>query len=255
MKTLPTLLIAFAIAFVLVPTGAASASAGALHVLIAYSDGAHTEDGIKSQIAAQPHVAVVDTMNAASTTPSLDTLDSYDVVVTFSNTVYADPGTLGDRLATYADMGGRVVEFGFDWNSRAQNRLGGRWASGGYSPYSPATETLNAGGTLASHDASSPLLAGVSSLGTDTHENPQPAPGAVEVARWRDGQSAAAFKGRAVGVNACVADGCDPFHGRLRANRDECAADRSGRSVVRAGYDMQGVVHAAADRRRYWKFV
>jgi uncharacterized repeat protein (TIGR01451 family) len=196
----------------LIPAGSASASDGALRVLIAYSDGAHTEATLQNQIAAQPGVTTVDTLDAGSTTPSLTTIRSYDLVVTFSNTDYANPTMLGGELATYADQGGVVVEFAFDWSSRVERRLGGRWATGGYSPFTEATAVLDAA-TLGTHEASSPLLAGVTALGTRNHQNPGIAPGAVEVAKWTDGQSAVAFKGHAVGVNACVADGCSEFSG------------------------------------------
>jgi uncharacterized repeat protein (TIGR01451 family) len=207
------LVLAIALACALIPAGTASASSGALRVLIAYSDGTHTETNFKNQIAALPGVAAADTVNAGAATPSLPELQAYDVVVTFSNTDYANSTTLGNNLASYADMGGVVVEFAFDWAGRVQRQLGGRWSTGGYSPYNVATAVINPGGALGAHEASSPLLAGVTGLVTTAHQNPPLAPGAAEVAKWSDGESAIAFKGRAVGVNACVADGCDPFSG------------------------------------------
>src|SRR5689334_5741844 len=137
MTSTRSLLLVLAIALVcaLTPTGTASASSGALRVLIAYSDGAHTEQSLKNEIAAQPGVALVDTLDAGSTTPSLTTVRSYDLVITFSNTDYANATMLGDELATYADQGGVVVELAFDWSSKAERRLGGRWATAGYSAY------------------------------------------------------------------------------------------------------------------------
>src|SRR3954454_1880666 len=207
------LVLAIALACAVIPAGTASASDGALRVLIAYSDGAHTEQALKNEIATQPGVATVDTLDAGTTTPSLTTVRSYDVVLAFSNTDYANSTMLGDELATYADQGGVVIEFAFDWDGRAERRLGGRWATAGYSPYNVATAVINTGGTLGTHEASSPLLRGVTALGTDAHQNPAGATGAVEVAKWADGQSAIAFKGHAVGVNACVADGCSAFSG------------------------------------------
>src|SRR4051794_37887538 len=124
------LVLAIALACALIPAGTASASDGALRVLIAYSDGAHTEQSLKNEIAAQPGVATVDTLDAGTTTPSLTTVRSYDVVLAFSNTDYANSTMLGDELATYADQGGVVIEFAFDWP-------GGRrdgWAAAGRPP-------------------------------------------------------------------------------------------------------------------------
>jgi uncharacterized repeat protein (TIGR01451 family) len=213
MKYLPILLIAAAMLFAVAPS-TAGVSPGALRLLIVYSDGGHTEANLKSQLAAQPGVATVDTFNAGIATPGVDTLSAYDAVVSFSNTDYTNPKVLGDNMASYADQGGVVVEFAFNWFNRAQRQLGGRWATGGYSAYDgPAATVIQNGATFGRHEASSPLLAGVNALGTETHQDVGVAPRAVGVAKWSDGQSAIAFKGRAVGVNACVADGCNEFSG------------------------------------------
>jgi uncharacterized repeat protein (TIGR01451 family) len=192
----------------------ASASPGALKVLIAYSDGGHTEATLKNQIAAQPGVAGVDTVDAGAATPSVQTLEGYDLVLTFSNTDYANAAVLGDNVATYADHGGIVMEFAFNWFNRAQSRLGGRWTTGTYSAFDgPAANVIKNGATLGTREESSPLLAGVAALGFETHQDVGLAPGAVEVAKWTDGQSAIASKGNAIGVNACIADGCTEFTG------------------------------------------
>jgi uncharacterized repeat protein (TIGR01451 family) len=190
------------------PAASASASPGALKVLIVYSDGGNSQEQFRGRIAALPGVASVDLVDAGATTPTLPALQAYDVVVAYSNTDYKDSATLGNNVAGFADGGGTVVEFAFDWNSRAQRRLGGRWATGGYSAYNVASTALNGPTTLGVHDASAPLLSGVTALGAGLHENQTVAAGAVEVAKWDDGQSAVAFKGRAVGVNACIVDGC-----------------------------------------------
>src|SRR6476469_4503447 len=79
-------------------TGTASASSGALKILISYSDGAHTEKTLKDQLAALPGVATVDTVDAGAATPALPTLQGYDIVLTFSSTDYATSDTLGANL-------------------------------------------------------------------------------------------------------------------------------------------------------------
>src|SRR3954466_2692412 len=143
---LVVLAIAFSCAFL--PADSASASSGALRVLIAYSDGANPVTDLRDQIAALPGVAAVDPLDAGTTTPSLTTTRSYDIVLTFSNTDYANSTMLGEELATYADQGGVVVEFAFDWDGRAERRLGGRWATAGYSPYNPSTAAVFADTSL-----------------------------------------------------------------------------------------------------------
>src|SRR4051812_50056382 len=108
------LVLAIALACALIPAGTASASDGALRVLIAYSDGAHTEQALKNEIAAQPGVATVDTLDAGTTTPSLTTVRSYDVVLAFSNTDYPNARRPAAEPAPYARQGGVGCEFPSD---------------------------------------------------------------------------------------------------------------------------------------------
>src|SRR4051795_5867940 len=136
------LVLAIAIVSALASAGSASASSGALRVLIAYSDGGNPVTDLRDQVAAIPGVAAVDPLDAGTTTPSLTTIRSYDVVLAFSNTDYANSTMLGEELATYADQGGVLIEFAFDWAGRAERRLSGRWATDGYSPYHVAPAAI-----------------------------------------------------------------------------------------------------------------
>jgi hypothetical protein len=196
--------------------GQASASPGALKILIVYSDGSHTEDKIRNKLLAEPGVAAVDRFDAGAATPTLAALQTYDVVIPYSSTDFADSTLLGSRLADFADAGGVVIEFDFVWTTRAQRQLLGRWSTDGYSPYTVgASASQFPPVTLGVHDAASPLLSGVTNLDTEYKMPTGLAPGAVEVAKWSDGNSAVAFKGRAVGVNTCVADGCSGATGQF----------------------------------------
>ena len=158
---------------------------------------------LQGQIAALPGVASVDTFDNFASTPSDATLDQYDVVVTTDNFPPADAVALGNNLADYEDQGGVVVATEFFWQSGAE-AAAGRWLTGGYSPYHVGSSNEDATVTLGAHDATSPLLQGVSSLTDYYHQNPALAAGATEVAKWSDGFSAVAFKGNAVGINAYV---------------------------------------------------
>jgi hypothetical protein len=183
----------------------AAASPGALKVLITYSEGGGTPPAkLQGQIAALPGVASVDTFDNSAATPSDATLDQYDVVVvTDSTTGPVDPVALGNNLADYEDQGGVVVATEFFWQNSG-DAAAGRWLTGGYSPYQIGTSGEFATVTLGTHDATSPLLEGVSTLSDYYHENPALAVGATEIAKWSDGFSAVAFKGNAVGINAYV---------------------------------------------------
>ena len=52
---------------------------------------------------------VVDLFDASDSTPAVADLARYDVALVYSNMVFADPVALGNNLADYFDLGGRVV--------------------------------------------------------------------------------------------------------------------------------------------------
>jgi hypothetical protein len=174
-------------------------------------DGGCTGDtGVADQLAGMPGVTRVDSFNASVGTPTAAQLDPYDEVVALSDCNGFQDGTaLGDNLADYADHGGVVVEYAFTNEPGAPDELMGRWQSGGHSPYVPGNNVDN-NVTLGTFDASSPLMAGVSTLtSTGCNTDPTLAPGATRVAMWDTGQEAIAFKGQAMGVTASIDDsGC-----------------------------------------------
>jgi hypothetical protein len=187
----------------------AAANPGAYTVVFLNGvDGCDGDTGLQTQLAAQPGVGKVDAFNASIDTPSVALLDQYDMAVVISDCDgLSDGEALGNNLADYEDHGGVVVEYTFGMQGGGPPfEITGRWMTGGYSPYiSGGNQDNNV--TLGTHDASSPLMAGVSTLisgGCNT--NPSLAPGASRVALWDSGQEAIALKGQAVAVNAGVDD-------------------------------------------------
>jgi hypothetical protein len=87
----------------------------AFHVLIAYSDEKVQPVMLHDQIAAESGVVAVDYFDAQAGTPTLAQLQPYQIVVAFSDSPYFDPVGMGNVLADYADGGGIVVGFNFDW--------------------------------------------------------------------------------------------------------------------------------------------
>ena len=80
---------------------------GGYHVLIACAD-----DGpgpLPALLPSYPDISVVDVMDIRSSGPTLSTLLTYDVVITWSNYVYYNATGWGDLLADYVDAGGRVI--------------------------------------------------------------------------------------------------------------------------------------------------
>ena len=131
------------------------AACNTYRVLIAYSESSVAPSTLRSQILAEPGVAAVDLFDARVATPTLAQLSSYDVVVAFSNTAYADPTAMGDVLADYADTGGLVVGFNFNWHAAPFN-LAGRWITGGYTPFNAAAPNLFTDSTLGTFPALHP---------------------------------------------------------------------------------------------------
>src|SRR6266478_4236440 len=110
------------------PTATPTATAGpcTFQVLIVSSDVGVQPVTLHDQIAAEPGVTAVDYFDAEFATPTLGQLQPYNIVVAFSNSPYADPIAMGDVLADYADTGGIVVAFNFDWYGPPFG-LDGRW--------------------------------------------------------------------------------------------------------------------------------
>lgn len=195
----------------------AAASPGAYQVLFlnAVGGGCTSDTHVQTGLAAMSHVAKVDPFDASAGTPSVAQLEAYDMVVAHSDCDgYADPAGIGNNLADYANHGGVVVEFAYSMENFIGDQLAGRWQSEGHSPYLPG-DNVNHNVTLGSFDATSPLMAGVTTL-TSPNCNVAPtlAPGATRVAQWNNGQEAVAFKGKVMGVTASIDDsGCLPAGG------------------------------------------
>jgi hypothetical protein len=184
------------------------AGASAYKVLFAKAEaGCEGDTTLQTQLAAMPGVAKVDLFDASARTPTVAQLDPYDLVVTMSDCdAYIDPTAIGNNLADYADHGGVVVEYAYAMHINPSFALGGRWVSGGYSPYLGGSAVNNTV-TLGMFDAGSPLMAGVNSLTSGCNTAPTLAPGASRIAQWDNSQEAVALKGLAVAVTTAIDDG------------------------------------------------
>jgi len=144
-----------------------------------------------------------DTTSGTSAVPTLSQLSAYDVVIVATNSPLQDGVLLGDRLADYMDMGGRVIVTMSSWIPGWS--LGGRFASGGYFPFVVA-DTRNSGPfSLGSFDGDHPIMNGVTALGGLFRSSPAVVDGTYVVARWNDDKPLIAVKGSVVGINALPA--------------------------------------------------
>ena len=196
-------------------------------MLIAYADIGGPPTTLQNQILAEPGVIAVDLFDAFSGTPTLAQLQQYNIVVPFSNNVYADPVGMGNVLADYADTGGVVVGLNFDWFGPPFG-LDGRWMTGGYTPFNigPTNFTNSCLGT---YDTNHPLMQGISagSLCAFFRHTLTLSPGAVSVALYQDNQQLCAYKinngHTGVGINAYLGANPENFSGLF------------GRVIVNAG--------------------
>ena len=111
------------------PTASPTCTPSSFNVLIVFSDLGVPPVMLHDQIAAESGVVAVDYFDAQFNTPTLAQLTPYNIVVAFSNSSYADATAMGNVLADYADTGGVVVGFNFDWFGPPFG-LEGRWQTG-----------------------------------------------------------------------------------------------------------------------------
>jgi hypothetical protein len=198
------------------------------NVLIVSSDVDVNPVMLHDQIAAEPDVVAVDYFDALNGTPTLAQLQPYNIVVSFSNSAYFDPVAMGDVLADYADTGGTVVGFMFNWFGPPFD-LEGRWQTDGYSPFVDGVGSNFGTNCLGTYDMTHPLMQGISagSLCSGYWGTLALTPGAVSVAEYQDGEHLCAYQVHnghtGVGINAYVGDFADSWSGPF------------GRVVVNAG--------------------
>src|SRR5207248_2992499 len=155
-----------------------------------------------------------------------------NIVVSFSNSPYFDPVGMGNVLADYADAGGTVVAFDFDWFGPPFG-LDGRWITDGYTPFVAGGPTNFTNNCLGMYDNTHPLMQGISpdSLCAFFRHTLTLTAGAVSVAEYQDAQHLCAYNVHnghtGVGINAYVGDSTGPGNW----------SGPFGRVVVNAGSD------------------
>jgi hypothetical protein len=197
-------------------------------VLIAYADIGGPPSTLQSQILAESGVTAVDLFDAFSGTPTLAQLQQYNIVVAFSDNAYNDAVAMGNVLADYADTGGIVVGLNFDWYGPPFG-LGGRWMTGGYTPFNSPAPTNFTSSCLGTYNMAHPLMQNISpgSLCAFFRHTLTLSAGAVSVAMYQDNQQLCAYKTNnghtGVGINAYLGENPMNFSGLF------------GRVIVNAG--------------------
>lgn len=214
--TLATLLVA-CVAVVLSVTGAFAGSSMP-KVMICGANPTWNMD-VKARLDATGRFSEVGVFDCGSAAPTNARIARYDAVLVIDSSMsFSDPQQLGDKLAAYADAGGRVVEAAFDFNPA--ETLGGRWSRDGYGAFvlGSGAATSNGPRQYVEDMPTSPLL---DALGTfkggpvNYHLNVAVASDAVLVAHWADDPSTPleADGPHSIGLNFMPppADGHDGF--------------------------------------------
>lgn len=180
-------------------------------VAILAADGLARANDVRCKLEKTAMFSRVDTIDVASTTPSVASLLDYNAVLTWSNGTYADASSLGTVLADYVDQNRGVVHSTVNPASAAGGVLGGRWASGGYKPFTDAPVADPSRQTLVPSAPGHVVLSGVATFdggSSSYHASPIVVDAApTVVATWStDGQPLVATGkmstgGRVVGLN------------------------------------------------------
>lgn len=145
------------------------------------------------------------TLSVADLRTSTPSLSGYDAVLSFTDGSPIDPNAWGNALADFVDAGGGVVQSTFSWNVGP----GGRWFSGGYSPFTTAGQAQGTPLTLGTvHNPSHPVMAGVTNFNggqSSYHNTGTVASGADLIADWSNARPLVAempgFAAAIIGLN------------------------------------------------------
>lgn len=189
----------------------------------------------QTQIMATGLFGAVDILNVTTATPTLNELQGYDAVITWSNVNYADATALGNVFADYVDSGGGVVVAVFaNSTTTAARYLHGRWETGGYEVVVSHGGTTSSAASLGTvPDPGHPIMAGVSAFSASLASRPTTTDitaGSTKVALWNDGRTLAA-----VGANPHRADlGFYPPSSNVTASYWNPATSDGGRLMANA---------------------
>ena len=155
-------------------------------VLLLHAD---DSDGqwIRDQLLPYGDLAGVDSFNARWATPILAELQSYDVVLAWSNYPYADPVAVGDVLADYVDAGGHVIDLMYALGEHGW-QMEGRFMDGGYNAIQGGLVKYETS-CLGDHSPTHFVFNGVEDVCEFYRlRDTSLTPGASALAHWQDGE-------------------------------------------------------------------
>jgi hypothetical protein len=148
-------------------------------------------------------------VSSGNPVPTLAELRRFESVLVYSDIGFNNNTNFGNNLADYVDLGGGVVLNTFVFYTSGGLSIQGRLVTGGYLPFTTATQTTGNGLTLVKDQPAHPIYTGVSSFngGSASYHNSSIsiAAGAIQIGHWTDNQPLVAVKditlGRTTGLN------------------------------------------------------
>jgi len=145
-----------------------------------------TSSAILSLLQVYGDMGEVDMFDAYTGTPTLSQLLPYDVVVTWSNYVYANPIGIGNVLANYVDAGGKVINLGASFGTHGWE-MKGRFMTQGYTAMNGTSISF---GThcMGSSNPSHPIMFDITNVCEFNRVNGTTlTSGSSSIAQWDDG--------------------------------------------------------------------
>ncbi len=148
---------------------------------------------IQTLLQAYGDLGAVDMYDARYSTPTFSLLKEYDVVITWSNYVYNNPTAIGNLLADYVDMGGKVINAIASIGTHGWE-MAGRFINQGYTAMNGGN-LLYAMSCMDGYNTASPIMFRNASV-CDTYRigGTYLTPGSSMVATWNDGELFVAAK-------------------------------------------------------------
>ncbi len=152
--------------------------------------------------------------NNASGNPTAADMAPYCAVVIGNDLLWTSPGldkvAIGNALADFIDAGGHVIESEYIQSYDSWG-FGGRYMTGGYSPFTISTLDNWDPDTMTITAPAHPVMAGVSSIGDNFgQQNPGLASGATLLATWTaTSYNAVAVKPNVVALNMLLCQSAD----------------------------------------------
>ncbi|MHA2249336.1 MAG: outer membrane protein assembly factor BamB family protein [Candidatus Kariarchaeaceae archaeon] len=172
------------------------ASSGSNKVMILYSSELASVTAVQTSLAGTG--LIVDIFDYSSATPMLTDLREYSIIITMGAVTQDDPDAVGNVLADYVDLGGKLIMFAYSFV--------GTWSIGGklqFYDYMPLTAYKNDNLGRTYDGLSQHLIFDVvSSLSGSTNSmNVEVTSGASVIASYDDSMPLAAIKGNVIAFN------------------------------------------------------